>query len=63
MIHAKLDHQYLNEVEGLGKATSEHLAVWIFEKLKGSLVRETAEIRSIHVSETPYSGAEYGGPE
>src|SRR5207248_4151098 len=29
-----LDHNYLNEVEGLENPTSEHVAAWIWERLK-----------------------------
>jgi 6-pyruvoyltetrahydropterin/6-carboxytetrahydropterin synthase len=31
-----LDHHYLNEVAGLGPATMENIAVWIWRKLAGS---------------------------
>src|SRR4029078_12443055 len=34
---ARLDHYYLNEVEGLANPTSEVLAKWLFEKLKPAL--------------------------
>lgn len=33
----RLDHYYLNEIEGLENPTSEVLAVWIWERLKPSL--------------------------
>jgi len=32
-----LDHQVLNEVRGLENPTSEHLAMWIFERAHKSL--------------------------
>ncbi|HEX5042145.1 MAG TPA: 6-carboxytetrahydropterin synthase QueD [Candidatus Polarisedimenticolaceae bacterium] len=32
-LHARLDHRYLNEVEGLENPTSEVLARWIYERL------------------------------
>lgn len=36
-IHAALDHRYLNDVEGLSNPTSEHLALWLWERLRGAL--------------------------
>ena len=33
----KLDHHYLNDVPGLENPTSEHIAVWIWERLKPTL--------------------------
>lgn len=38
-----LDHHYLNDVPGLGPATMENLAIWIWRKLAGctGLVRVT----------------------
>ena len=33
----KLDHHYLNEIEGLENPTSENLARWILERLKPKL--------------------------
>lgn len=33
----KLDHHYLNEVEGLENPTSENVAVWIWQRLKPAL--------------------------
>jgi 6-pyruvoyltetrahydropterin/6-carboxytetrahydropterin synthase len=38
----RLDHYYLNEVEGLENPTSEVLAMWIFENLKPALPALTA---------------------
>jgi 6-pyruvoyltetrahydropterin/6-carboxytetrahydropterin synthase len=47
-----LDHNYLNEIEGLENATSENLARWIWERLEGGLsglhrvtIRETCTAR------------------
>lgn len=52
----QLDHQVLNEVDGLANPTSELLAVWLWHKLAalGSLVEVT-------VSETPTSRCSYRG--
>ena len=51
-LRAKLDHSYLNEIPGLENPTSEHLARWIWERLKPGLpslvkvvIRETCESR------------------
>lgn len=33
----RLDHYYLNEIEGLSNPTSEHLARWIWDRLKPAL--------------------------
>ena len=56
-IEALLDHQVLNEVPGLDNPTSEHLAVWLWERLRVDL----PEIVSISVSETANSGVVYRG--
>src|SRR5690242_13813706 len=47
-VRARLDHYYLNEIEGLDNPTSENLARWIWERLLPALpgleavvVRET----------------------
>jgi len=54
-----LDHRYLNEIEGLGNPTSEHLAAWIWQRLVGPLPGLTW----LRVSETPRSRCVYrGGP-
>ena len=44
----QLDHHYLNEVSGLENPTSEHLAHWIWERLKPGL----AEVKEVAISET-----------
>src|SRR6185295_13745533 len=33
-LYERLDHHYLNEIEGLENPTSERLAVWIWEQLE-----------------------------
>ena len=53
-----LDHRYLNDVEGLENPTSEHLAIWIWERLKPSL----PSLARIVVHETCTSGCTYTGP-
>ncbi len=56
-IYLRLDHHYLNEIEGLENSTSENLAVWIWNALKPTL----PELSKIIVSETPDSGVVYCG--
>lgn len=53
----KLDHHYLNDIEGLENPTSENLARWIWEKLKPEL----ALLSSIVVKETCTAGCIYKG--
>lgn len=52
-----LDHNYLNEIEGLENPTSENLAVWIWQKLKPGL----AALSKIEIKETCTSGCIYYG--
>jgi 6-pyruvoyltetrahydropterin/6-carboxytetrahydropterin synthase len=56
-VHEALDHQYLNDVPGLENPTSEHLAIWIWERLKPAL----PTLSRITVRETCTSGCEYRG--
>jgi len=53
----RLDHYYLNEIEGLSNPTSEVLAKWIFDRLKPAL----PQLSSIIVHETCTSTCEYRG--
>ncbi|MDX1518933.1 MAG: 6-carboxytetrahydropterin synthase QueD [Gammaproteobacteria bacterium] len=53
----RLDHHYLNEIEGLENPTSENLAKWIWEKLKPEL----HELSAVHVQETCTAGCVYRG--
>jgi 6-pyruvoyltetrahydropterin/6-carboxytetrahydropterin synthase len=52
----RLDHHYLNEMEGLVNPTAENIARWIWEKLEGSL-----PLHSVTVQETEHSGCTYRG--
>ena len=61
-LYAKLDHRYLNEVEGLENPTSEILAAWIWERLAAALpglfritVRETCTVACHYYG--PHEGA------
>ena len=56
-LYDRLDHHYLNEVEGLENPTSERLAIWIWERLKPAL----SELSEVVVHETCTSGARYRG--
>jgi 6-pyruvoyltetrahydropterin/6-carboxytetrahydropterin synthase len=53
----RLDHYYLNDIEGLENPTSEVLASWIWERLKPGL----PELSAITVRETCTSGCTYRG--
>lgn len=56
-LHARLDHYYLNEIEGLENPTSEVLARWIWERL----VKTLPSLCLVRVRETCTSGCEYRG--
>jgi 6-pyruvoyltetrahydropterin/6-carboxytetrahydropterin synthase len=53
-----LDHQVLNEIEGLHNPTSELLAAWWWQRLRPTL----PGLAEIVVSETPTSRCVYRGP-
>jgi 6-pyruvoyltetrahydropterin/6-carboxytetrahydropterin synthase len=55
----RLDHYYLNEIEGLENPTSENLARWIWNRLKPSL----PNLSKVIVKETCTSGCVYQGEE
>jgi 6-pyruvoyltetrahydropterin/6-carboxytetrahydropterin synthase len=52
-----LDHNYLNDIEGLENPTSENLARWIWERLHPDLPM----LSEVHVNETCTSGCVYRG--
>jgi 6-pyruvoyltetrahydropterin/6-carboxytetrahydropterin synthase len=52
-----LDHNYLNDIEGLENPTSENLARWVFHKLKPEL----PVLSKIVVHETCTCGCSYSG--
>jgi 6-pyruvoyltetrahydropterin/6-carboxytetrahydropterin synthase len=52
---AQLDHQYLNDINGLENPTAEIVTMWIWNKLKPSL----PQLRRIELKETPSSGVIY----
>lgn len=53
----RLDHYYLNEIEGLENPTSEILAVWIWDRLKPSL----PQLSEVVVHETCTARCAYRG--
>jgi 6-pyruvoyltetrahydropterin/6-carboxytetrahydropterin synthase len=55
----RLDHYYLNEIEGLENPTSENIARWIWRQLKPRLL----ELRKIVVYETCTSGCVFTGED
>ena len=56
-LYERLDHHYLNDIEGLENPTSERLAMWIWERLKPALPLLSAVV----VHETCTSGCRYTG--
>lgn len=54
-----LDHNYLNEIEGLQNPTSENLAIWIWRRLQPRL----PGLCRVVIGETCTSGCEYDGHE
>jgi 6-pyruvoyltetrahydropterin/6-carboxytetrahydropterin synthase len=56
-IHTELDHACLNDVPGLGNPTSEMIAAWVWNRLKGEL----PELSWVTVYETAQCGANYDG--
>lgn len=56
-LFARLDHHYLNEIDGLENPTSENLARWIWVRLKPAL----PQLSAVEVAETCNSGCIYRG--
>ena len=53
----QLDHNCLNDVEGLENPTAEHIATWIWARVRPSL----PQLAAVTVYETPHCWAEYEG--
>lgn len=53
----RLDHYYLNEIEGLENPTSENVARWIWTRLQTSL----PGLARVEVQETCTAGCSYAG--
>ena len=56
-IYNRLDHYYLNDIEGLENPTSEVLAKWIWQQLKPSLPL----LSKVEIKETCTAGCIYKG--
>lgn len=56
-IRERLDHYYLNEIEGLENPTAEALARWIWQRLAPRL----PDLSRIEIQETCTSGCTYEG--
>ncbi len=56
-VYNRLDHRFLNDIEGLENPTSENLARWIWNELKPTL----SLLSKIEVRETCTSGCIYTG--
>ena len=56
-VEDRLDHRYLNEIDGLENPTSEVLARWIWREVKATLPL----IAAVQVRETCTSGVIYRG--
>lgn len=56
-VFARLDHRYLNEIEGLENPTSETLARWIWERVEPAL----PGLSAVAVAETCTAGCVYRG--
>jgi 6-pyruvoyltetrahydropterin/6-carboxytetrahydropterin synthase len=54
----RLDHYYLNDIEGLDNPTSENLCRWIWERLAPRL----PGLSAVEIRETCTSGCIYRGP-
>ena len=53
----RIDHRFLNEIEGLENPTSENLAIWIWRELQDNLPNLVA----VQINETCTSGCIYEG--
>ena len=58
-LYQQLDHNYLNDIEGLENPTSEMLAKWIWKRLKPRL----PSLSRVVINETCTSGCIYQGEE
>ena len=58
-IFERIDHSYLNDIDGLENPTSENLAKWIWKELKPNL----SGLSEVVIWETCTSGCRYCGDE
>lgn len=54
---ARLDHQCLNDIDGLANPTAENIAIWVWDRTKPGLPL----LAKVTVYETPLCWAEYDG--
>jgi 6-pyruvoyltetrahydropterin/6-carboxytetrahydropterin synthase len=54
----RLDHRYLNDIDGLDNPTSESIAVWLWERIDDRL----DGLAAVSVAETCTTGCTYRGP-
>ncbi|MEQ8659760.1 MAG: 6-carboxytetrahydropterin synthase QueD [Gammaproteobacteria bacterium] len=57
-LRERLDHRYLNDIEGLENPTTERLAEWLWRQLAARL----DGLHEITVQEHPARGVTYRGP-
>ena len=55
----RLDHYYLNDIEGLENPTSENIARWIWRQTKPALPM----LAEVHIRETCTAGCVYKGED
>lgn len=55
----QLDHNYLNDIEGLDNPTSENLARWIWERIRPTV----PQLERVEVRETCTAGCRYRGED
>ena len=53
----RIDHQLLNDIEGLENPTAERIVIWIWEQIQPKLPL----LSKLELNETPTSGAVYEG--
>ena len=56
-LHDRLDHNYLNDIEGLDNPTSEVLSKWIFDRIR----KDLPSLQAIIVFETCDARCTYRG--
>ena len=56
-LHRQLDHNYLNEIDGLDNPTSEVLAKWIWDRIR----QKIPQLARVTVFETCDARCEYQG--
>lgn len=53
----RIDHNLLNDIEGLENLTCEVVAIWLWNKIKAKI----PQLSKIRLYETPTSGVVYEG--